>query len=224
MSKTETDPAKPTAAPGPWRSPIAWAILIGTTIAGLASDLISKQMAFAQVAGAPVTLEREAILAAARPGEVLPPHDPITVIPSVLEFVLVLNPGAVFGAGAGKRWLFVAFTLAAITFAIYMFAQWTRAKDFLAHACLGLLVSGGLGNLYDRLLFACVRDFIHPLPGVHLPFGLSWGKGGSTEIWPWVSNVADLWLLVGIGGLLVYSWTRPEPGKEHEPDAPAAER
>ncbi|MBO6514574.1 MAG: hypothetical protein JJ974_11475, partial [Phycisphaerales bacterium] len=62
-----------------------------------------------------------------------------------------------------------------------------------------------------RLVFACVRDFIHPLPGMKLPFGLTWPNGGSDEVWPYVSNVADLYLLIGIGLLLVYTWRQPNP-------------
>ena len=81
--------------------------------------------------------------------------------------------------------------------------------DEVAHVALALLIAGGLGNLYDRVLFACVRDFIHPLPGVTLPFGIRW-PGGSREVWPYVSNVADLFLLLGIGALLVYSWRKPD--------------
>ena len=83
----------------------------------------------------------------------------------------------------------------------------TRAR--LVQALLsdiGLLISGGLGNLYDRIVFACVRDFLHPLPGVYLPFGWQMPFSGGRELWPYVSNIADLWLLVGIGMLMWYLW------------------
>ncbi len=117
-----------------------------------------------------------------------------------------LNPGAVFGIGAGKRWFFVGFTGAAMGLAVWMFGAWTRPKDRWAHAGIGLLVAGGVGNLYDRLIYGCVRDFIHPLPGVLLPFGWTMPLNGGREIWPYVSNIADLWLLIGIGMLMVYLW------------------
>jgi len=119
----------------------------------------------------------------------------------------VLNPGAVFGIGPGRRWLFIGFTLIALGFSLWMFGRLTRARDRVAHVGLGLLISGGLGNLYDRVVFGCVRDFIHPLPGVLLPFG--WRlPSGERELWPYVSNVADLLLLVGIGMLLVTFWKK----------------
>jgi signal peptidase II len=180
------------------------------TILGLATDLGSKAVAFHSIADAPVRVSREAVLAARQSGHslsrLIPPHEPVVVIPHVLEFSLVLNPGAVFGIGAGKRWFFVAFTIGALGLAIWMFGMWTRPRDLLAHVAIGLLIAGGLGNLYDRLLYACVRDFIHPLPGVLMPFGWQMPLGGGREIWPYVSNVADLWLLIGIGMLMWYLW------------------
>jgi signal peptidase II len=128
----------------------------------------------------------------------------------VLDLTLVLNPGAVFGIGAGKRVFFVAFTLGAVLFSIWMFGAWTTPRDRIAHIAIGLILGGGLGNLYDRLVYACVRDFLHPLPNATLPFGWQWPWGGR-EVWPYVSNIADLWLLIGIGALLVILLKAPPP-------------
>ncbi len=188
----------------------AWFVLIGSLVFGLVTDLVTKWAAFRWIAGVPVRIHRSEVLSADRLGLLLPRHEPVVVIPKVLNLTLVLNPGAVFGIGAGKRWLFVGFTAVAVVFAGWIFLKWTSARDRMAHIALGLLLAGGLGNLYDRLRFACVRDFIHPLPGVQLPFGITW-PNGSAEAWPYVSNVADLWLIVGIAVLLVYSWRRPHP-------------
>ncbi|MEM9374339.1 MAG: signal peptidase II, partial [Planctomycetota bacterium] len=130
-------------------------------------------------------------------------------VTNLLEFTLVLNPGAVFGIGAGKRWFFVVFTVFAVGLASWLFATRTSARDRWAHFAFAMVVSGGLGNLYDRVRFACVRDFIHPLPGVPLPFGIKW-PSGSAELWPYVSNVADAFLIIGIVILIVHTWRRPE--------------
>lgn len=198
---------------GSLRSGAAWAVLIIVTVLGLASDLATKELAFARIANAPVEVKREDVLTAQREGKSLSnlvPQAKITVVPSVLDLTLVLNPGAVFGIGAGKRWFFIAFTAGALGLALWMFATWTRPRDFLAHAAIGLLISGGLGNLYDRIVFACVRDFLHPLPGVMLPFGWTMPMSGTRELWPYVSNIADLWLLVGIGMLMWYLWRTPK--------------
>lgn len=176
-------------------------------MAGLVADLWSKQFAFEHVAGEPVKVIREEVLAAGYLGDLIPLHAPVKVVPGLLDFTLVLNPGAVFGMGAGQRMFFIFFTACAIAFGLWLFGWMTHAKERVAHAAVGLLLSGGLGNLYDRLIHGCVRDFIHPLPGVVLPFGwrLPWGN----EVWPWVSNVADLWLIIGIGILVVRSILAP---------------
>lgn len=185
----------------------AWAMLFLVMIFGAAIDIVTKSVAFERIADTPVVLDRLDVLAAGPSGvgRLLPPHEPIIAVPNILEFRLVLNPGAVFGIGPGRRWFFIAFTLLAIAMAIWAFVKWTSPRDVAAHIALGLILAGGLGNLYDRLLFGCVRDFLHPLPGVLLPFGLSW-PSGSREVWPWVSNVADALLLVGIGLLVAHLW------------------
>lgn len=217
-----SSPGVPTGrVPSAASSPRAWAVLVGITVAGAAIDLYSKHVAFARIAGTPVVVRRADVLALA-PADLsptlIPPHAPVTIVPSVLELRLLLNPGAVFGVGAGKRWFFVVFTMLAAAAAVWMFTRWTTARDRWAHAALGLILAGGVGNLYDRLVFGCVRDFLHPLPGVRLPFGLTW-PGGEAEVWPWVSNVADALLLVGIGVLAVMLW-RAAP-KDH-PEAGSA--
>lgn len=183
-------------------------MLVSVTVLGLVSDLLTKWWAFATVAGAPVTVTREEVLNARFLGALIPIHQPVVVIPNILDFTLVLNPGAVFGMGAGRRWFFVVFTIAALGFGLSLFGRWTKPGDRLSHAAIGLLLAGGLGNLYDRVLFGCVRDFIHPLPGVALPFGWSWPWGGN-EVWPYVSNVADLWLIIGIGILVIRALRAP---------------
>jgi signal peptidase II len=193
----------------------AWSILIITTVVGLIADLWTKALAFERVAGFPVVVDREQVMRVPDLGVLIPPHEPVTIASSVLEFTLVLNPGAVFGIGAGKRWFFVIFTVIACVVALTLFIKWTRSRDWVAHAGFGLIISGGLGNLYDRVLFACVRDFIHPLPGVQLPFGISW-PGGNTEIWPYVSNVADAFLIVGIFMLMFHAWRMPDPAQDSD--------
>ncbi len=197
--------------------------LISITAVMLAADLATKWWAFANVADAPVSLSRASAMEADRLSDLLPPHTPVTVIPSVLEFTLVLNRGAVFGMAAGQRWFFVGFTAIAILFCLWMFASWTRPRDRVAHTAIALVLAGGLGNLYDRLMFACVRDFLHFLPGVELPFGIEW-PGGAREVWPYVSNVADAQLILGIALLMWFSLRAPadESPTDGEADAEAS--
>lgn len=207
------------AGGSPWRSHSALATLAIVALLGLAIDLITKAVAFATIAQNPVILRRADVLASENLETLLPWHEPVVIVPRLLEFTLVLNPGAVFGIGAGARWFFIVFTVLAIGFGLWMFGAWTRRRDRIAHAAIGLLIAGGLGNLYDRLRFACVRDFIHPLPDVHLPFGWRLPGQPSGELWPYVSNVADLWLLIGIALLMIHLWRSGGRGREERKPA-----
>jgi signal peptidase II len=199
-------PAPATHAEAPsWTSPVAWCWLLGSVTFGLVTDIWSKYVAFDRIAGFPVTFTREQVLETTPISALIPYHAPVVVVPDLLELTLVLNPGAVFGMGAGRRAFFITFTAVAMIFAVFMFARMTTARDRVSHFAIGLLIAGGLGNLYDRIIYACVRDFLHPLPGVRYPSWTPFGFAG-TEVWPYVSNIADLWLIVGIGILMIKSF------------------
>ena len=192
-----------------------WLLLIAVAGISIFVDLWSKHVAFENVAGFTVVVNREAVQAITSAGgkslqSLIPAHQPVVVIADILNFTLVLNPGAVFGIGAGQRWFFIVFTGLAIGFASYMFLAWTTRRDTWAHMALGLLIGGGIGNLYDRWVYACVRDFIAPFPGIKFPFGFDPFRSGGA-VWPYISNVADALLLIGIGILAIYLWRRGSP-------------
>jgi len=196
-----------------WRSGRAWALLLVVTALGLFADLATKEWAFNRVAGSPVVIDRAEVLRTGNPSDQIPLHNPVVVVPKVLEFTLVANRGAVFGLGAGQRGFFIVFTVIALVLGTALFCFWTKPREYVAHVAIALLLSGGIGNLYDRWFFACVRDFIHPLPRVNLPFGWSFPWGGR-QVWPYVSNVADLFLIIGIGILVVRALREPGPQKK----------
>jgi lipoprotein signal peptidase len=55
---------------------------------------------------------------------------------------------------------------------------------------------------------------------VQLPFGWHYPWGG-TEIWPYVSNVADLFLILGIGVLVIRALRNPHSKLNESVGAPA---
>ncbi len=189
-----------------WRSPAAWLVLLLVLALGLALDLGSKYWTFNNVADDPVVLDRESLLS--HPTiDPIPPHEGIAVLPGgLLKFRLVINRGAVFGIGEHRRMFFIAFTVMALVAGLFIFARYTRAHEKLAHVGLALVLAGGLGNLYDRMVYGVVRDFLYMLAGWELPFGLRWPRifGGSPEVFPWVFNIADVMLLCGMALLLVH--------------------
>jgi len=196
VNSTEGSPD--TAPRRAWRSPLAWVVLLSVLAVGLTADLGLKAWAFRSVAPDPVVLDTDL---ANQPNSYIPAHPPVVLIPGVLQLHLVKNEGAVFGIGPDRRMFFIVFTFAALVAAFAVFGRWTNAGATVAHIAIALIIAGGVGNLYDRVQFGCVRDFLHMLPGWQMPFGWSWW-GGNTEVFPWVFNVADVMLLFGMGTLM----------------------
>ncbi|NCF38823.1 MAG: hypothetical protein GWP75_01755 [Planctomycetia bacterium] len=195
-SQTHSDPGRPAR-----RSAFAWATVLLVLAVGLWADLATKSWSFENVASVPIELRYDDVVSG---GFNIPWHEGERVLPmDLLDFHLVLNRGAVFGIGQGRRVVFVVFTVVAVGVAFAVFGWWTQARSHLAHIAIGLILAGGLGNLYDRVNIGAVRDFLHILPRWELPFGLAW-PGGTTEVFPWVFNVADVLLLVGMGLLLIH--------------------
>ncbi|MEE9404600.1 MAG: signal peptidase II [Algisphaera sp.] len=190
------------------RSPKAIALFFILTAMVLAADLGVKAWSFRTVAGTPVVLTD---LAASNPPAFWQqyPHDAKVVMPKVLNLRLTANTGAVFGLGKGQRWVFIVVSAVA-TGAIGLLFYRSPRTFWVLHVALALILAGALGNLYDRWHYAAVRDMLHMLPGVHLPFGFSW-PGGLTEVWPWIFNIADVALMWGVGLVLLVTFFVKEP-------------
>lgn len=208
-------------APRAFHSPLAWITLLSVLLLGLALDLGTKYWSFETVANEPVMLDREQLLAD-RTFNPIPHHHGVRVLPwRLLDFRLVINRGAVFGLGADQRVFFITFTLAALAVGLFVFGRYTNSRNRLAHVALGLILAGGIGNLYDRIVYGVVRDFLHMLPGWHLPFGLRW-PGNNPEVFPWIFNVADVMLLSGMLLLMIHI-NRVESRRQKEKDADKAD-
>ena len=164
-----------------WRCGRAWIILLGATAAGLVADLCSKSMAFSALAGSESNQDSNMIL-----------------LGGGIKLHTAWNTGAVFGLGSGQQLFFAVFTVAALALGFYLFVQRTRPESSLAHVALGVAIAGALGNFHDRLRFGAVRDFIQLLPGHRLPGGATWPGTNNPEMFPWVFNVADVLLLIGL--------------------------
>jgi signal peptidase II len=204
-----------------WRSPSAWCTLVGVFAVGFAFDLWSKYWAFREIAGYPVELERERILN--DPSFYVPYHGRVTALPwDLLDYRLVLNHGAVFGIGQQRRELFIVFTVIATIAAIALFARGTLVRMRAAHVAIGLILAGGIGNLYDRFFYGAVRDFLHMLPGWSLPSGWKWPGNSTSDVFPWVFNVADVMLLAGMAIYIVVSFREDRRARREEKRAAAA--
>jgi len=184
-----------------FRSPLAVVCFVGTCALGLALDLSTKVWAFR-------ALETSRIVEPDNRTRVF--SETYKFIPGWLEFEVTLNPGAVFGLGAGQRWLFVGVSIAAIAFLSWLFASSERRQHGY-HILLGMLLAGVLGNLYDRIRFGEVRDMIHALNGFHWPGTwrlpiVDYPAGATRDVFPYIFNVADTLLCTGVFLMIVYSF------------------
>ena len=106
----------------------------------------------------------------------LAPRFSIPVLP-FFHLTYVENTGAAFGIGSRRNGMFVA-VAAGLLGALYWFQRkWTRENRWLFYGS-ALVAGGALGNLYDRLAYGFVVDFL------------------DFRVWP-VFNVADSCVSVG---------------------------
>lgn len=165
-----------------FKSPAALACFLLTVLLGVGLDQWSKQEAFDKLCGGVVTAPDGTVQAV--------DVKTISFIPGLLDFTVTTNKGAVFGIGQGQRTLFIAVSAAAVVFICYLFAA--SGKQRLYQIILGMLLAGVIGNLYDRLQLHYVRDMIHALP--------RW-----PGLFPYIFNVADSLLCVGVGLMIIHS-------------------
>jgi signal peptidase II len=123
----------------------------------------------------------------------------IPIIPHVFRLTHVLNFGAAFSLLATfppntVRWGLIAFSILAAIIVLAML--WRTGRTFnLTSVALALILGGALANLYDRVRFHHVVDFLE-VTIVHYH-------------WP-DFNVADSCIVIGAGLLLIEIF-RPQP-------------
>ncbi len=191
-----------------FRSPAALARFALVTVLGLGLDLWVKVASFKHLLIAQYTLADGTIKAESRD---------YTLIKNILNLHVTVNQGAVFGIGEGYRWVFVIVSVLAIGLLTYLFAA--SGKQRFYQFLLGLLLAGVLGNMYDRIAFGYVRDMIYAFPGVtygDVLHSLAPSSIANRELFPWIFNIADSMLCVGVFLMLCYSFF-------HKPDSRASE-
>lgn len=131
------------------------------------------------------------------------------------------NPGAAFGMFRGKHTFFMIVTVVAFV-AVPYFVHVAREKVLLVAVVLGLILSGVVGNFWDRMVYGEVRDFLDfhtPATGtLHDLFDKVFGS----TVWP-TFNVADMFITGGAFGIVGGQWyyakddEKTEDGEEKEP-------
>lgn len=133
--------------------------------------------------------------------EKLPVYESVTVIPGLLAWTHVRNPGAAFGLFPFQRPLFIFVAGLMVVLAI-VFRKRILAEPKLVQVALGLGLGGAIGNLIDRLRTGYVTDFIE------VPFIP-------------IFNIADMSIVFGVGLLIWFSFFHKEQPELKTPSEPA---
>jgi signal peptidase II len=114
-----------------------------------------------------------------------------------LRLTLVENPGVSFGLfqsdASWARWALAAFSLI-VAIALAVWAR--RADRSYTGLALGLIIGGAVGNFIDRVRTGVVVDFVDV----------------TALYFPWVFNVADSAITIGILLLLAEGLFQRRPG------------
>lgn len=89
----------------------------------------------------------------------LAPHGVKNALPGILSWVYTRNRGAAFSMLSGRSLLLVLMTLALIALLLAYLLRHPENPS-MERTGLWLIIGGGLGNLWDRLAYGFVIDFI----------------------------------------------------------------
>ena len=173
-----------------------WSWFAGFFVGGLVLDQVSKEWVVRNIDHAT--------------------REEIPLIDGWLSFVHAHNTGAAFSMLEGMHYLFLVITLIAIGVVVHMLRDLPTQERFQS-SVLGLILSGAVGNAFDRLRFGWVTDFIkvyteHPTLKPYLI------ETVGTNVYP-IFNVADASLLVGVFVFLFQSLRADEPEDSPEEHA-----
>ena len=144
-------------------------ILVGVILGGIGIDQLTK-----------ILVSRNMAL-----------YQSISVIPKTFNITYIQNRGAAFGMLANHRWVFmIVSTVAIIGMCIYLFRFCNEGTFFKVG--LALVISGGIGNMIDRVFLGYVVDMIEAT-FIETIFGWSFA----------IFNVADSFVCVGAGMVIL---------------------
>ena len=127
----------------------------------------------------------------------IPVGDSVELIPGIFHFTHIKNPGAAFGILENNRWVFIVFSLVAVAAIVFYLFKFRPENRWFSTA-LCMIAGGGFGNMIDRLFY--------------YEEGGSFGNGvvvdflnfcAFPKLWHWILNVADAFVVVGAGIMIV---------------------
>ena len=106
---------------------------------------------------------------------------------TLLNFTYLENRGAAFGILQDSRLFFIILTLAIVAVLVYYFIKNYKKKPIILNIALAMIISGAIGNFYDRLFQGYVVDFIE-FAFIKFP----------------VFNIADIFVTIGSLLMIIY--------------------
>lgn len=152
------------------KNPVTFAIV---AVCGVIVDVVSKWIVFSK----------------------LDEFEKISLIPGLINILQSKNEGVVFGLFPGKTNVFIVFSFIAIAAIIYIYIKADKSL-FVSNFALGFILAGAAGNLWDRIWYGYVRDFID----LHI---------GNKYHWP-TFNIADGLICIGISIMVFASFSSPK--------------
>lgn len=115
----------------------------------------------------------------------------IEVWPPFLNLEMAWNDGINFGLfGSGSdtaKWVLIGIALA---ISVVLLVLVRKSKGWIIPVSTGMVIGGALGNVYDRIIFGAVADFLNmSCCGFDNPYSF---------------NVADAAIFIGIVGLVIF--------------------
>lgn len=111
----------------------------------------------------------------------------IDFIDGLLDFTYIHNDGGAWGMLSGSRWFLIGFTAVIMVILVILLIKNER-KSKLFFWAGALIVSGGIGNMIDRVFRGGeVVDFLH-VTFINFP----------------IFNIADCAVVIGAGLLILY--------------------
>lgn len=125
--------------------------------------------------------------------------EPLEIIKGVFRFTYVENTGAAMGMFSDHRWVFMIISVLGII-AMIVYLWKFRPESKLACTALAMIIGGGIGNMIDRTFY---KGTLPDTVGENVVIDFI-DFCAFPEIWPWVFNVADSFVCVGAGILMVW--------------------
>lgn len=120
--------------------------------------------------------------------KVLKNNEGIEIIKNLLSFEYLENRGAAFGMLQNKVWFLATTTFLVVGVILFYLIKY-KPKSLLTRISFAMIISGAIGNFYDRVVYKYVVDFIlvHYKNVYHFP----------------TFNVADIFVTLGTIGLII---------------------